>query len=194
MTRKPPTQEAFEKFLAWLGPDREQAGETYQKIQFRLTKIFSCHGCTEPETLADETIDRVIGKTDWLMENYVGDPIRYFCGVARNVLKEDIRYRVIPKLPLKEETEDDEGGKERYDCLDKCLAELPQPGRSLVLAYYAEEGNAKIVIRKKLAAEAGITMRALRLRVFHIRLQLSKCMKTCLSQVQDSETLLVRKA
>jgi DNA-directed RNA polymerase specialized sigma24 family protein len=180
MTRKPPTPEAFEKFLAWLGPDREQAGEKYQKIQFRLTKIFSCHGCTEPETLADETIDRVIAKTDWLLENYVGDPIRYFCGVARNVLKEDVRYRVVPQLPLKEETEHDEGGQKRYDCLDKCMAELPQAGRSLVLAYYEEEGNAKIVLRKKLAEEGGTTLRALRLRVFHIRLQLNKCMKTCL--------------
>ena len=189
MTRKPPTQEAFDKMLAWLGPDREQAGEKYQKIQSRLIKVFSCHGCAEPEKLADETIDRVIAKVDWLLENYTGDPIRYFCGVARNVLKEDLRCRVRPEPPSQHEDESPDGTDEKYDCLDQCMAQLPPYSRSILLGYYEEEGKAKIARRKKLAAEAGITVSALRLRVFHLRVQLSKCMETCLHQSPAAETL-----
>jgi DNA-directed RNA polymerase specialized sigma24 family protein len=93
MIRKPPTQEAFDKLLEWLDPDRERAAEKYQKIHTRLIGIFSNHGCADPEKLADETIDRVIAKMDSLSVNYEGEPTRYFYGVARNILKEDLKRR-----------------------------------------------------------------------------------------------------
>jgi DNA-directed RNA polymerase specialized sigma24 family protein len=182
MTGKPLTEEAFDKMLAWLDPDREQAGQKYRNIQSRLISIFSCHGCAEPESLADETIDRVIAKIDWLRGNYVGEPTRYFVGVARNVLKEDLRGRVPPQIPPRDDNEIDESTQQKYDCLDRCMSEVPPRNQSLVLAYYEDEGHAKIVHRKKLAAEFGITVVALRLRVFHIRVQLSKCLESCLRQ------------
>ncbi len=183
MNKEPPNQEAFNKLLAWLNAERDQAAEKYEKVRQRLMKIFGCHGCAEPETLADETIDRVILKIDWLAENYVGDPILYFCGVARNVLKEDLRERtksttLAPALALVESTD----GQEEYDCLDQCMEKLPQRNRELVLAYYEQEGHAKILNRSKLADGLGITLRALRLRIYHIRLQLRDCMEVCLTQ------------
>ena len=182
MSRKPPTQEGFDKLLAWLDPDREKAGQNYQRIRSRLVKIFACHGCLEPDALADETIDRVITKIDWLVTNYVGDPTLYFCGVARNVLKEDKRSRVLPPIPPDNGNKSDDKEQRKYDCLDRCMSELPPPSQTLALAYYEEEGHSKIVTRKKLAAEHGITLQALRLRVFHIRVRLSKCMEDCLSE------------
>jgi len=183
MTRKPPSQEAFDKLLTWLDRDREQAGQKYQKIQTRLIDIFSCHGCVEPEALADETIDRVIEKIDWLIENYVGDPIRYFCGVARNVLREHWKRKRAPdELPDEPNNERDEDSDRRFDCLDKCMAELLPRSRSMVLDYYEDQGRAKIVHRKQLAEKAGITLQALRLRVFHIRGQLAKCLQECVDQ------------
>lgn len=183
MTRKPPSQEAFDKLLGWLDPDREQAGRKYQKIQIRLTDIFSCHGCTEPESLADETIDRVIEKIDWLIENYVGDPIRYFCGVARNVLREYWKRRRVPdEFPDEQKNEPDEENDRRFDCLDKCMAELLPRNRSMILDYYEDQGKAKIVHRKQLAENTGISLPALRLRVFHIRSQLATCMQECVNQ------------
>jgi RNA polymerase sigma factor (sigma-70 family) len=183
MTKEPPTQEAFNKLLAWLNADREQAADKYEKVRRRLIKIFGCHGCAEPENLADETIDRVILKVDWLVENYVGDPTLYFCGVARNVLKEDLRERSKSTTLPPELTEpEDEEDQEEYDCLDQCMEQLTQRSRDLVLAYYEEEGHAKIVNRSKLAEGLGITLRALRLRIYHIRLQLRECVEVCLTQ------------
>jgi DNA-directed RNA polymerase specialized sigma24 family protein len=182
MTRKPPSPEAFDKLLAWLDPDREQAGQKYQKIHSRLIGIFSGHGCTEPEADADETIDRVIAKIDWLVANYEGDPIRYFCGVARNILREKWKHKLPDELPNQQRDEPDEADEQRHDCLDKCMAELLPRSRSLVLDYYEDQGKAKIVHRKKLAETTGITLTALRLRVFHIRSQLAKCMQECVNQ------------
>lgn len=187
MIRKPPTQEAFDKLLEWLDPDREQAGKKYQKIHTRLIGIFSCRGCADPEKLADETFDRVIEKIDSLLENYKGEPTLFFCGVARNILKEDLKRRNILE-PLTEhqqiECDDDQT---KYDCLDRCMAELPAQSRSVILDYYEDQGLTKIRRRKKLAEEIGITVTALRLRVFQMRQQLSRCLKQCLESSGDSK-------
>ena len=179
MTGKP-TPEAFEKLLTWLDPDPEQAPKKYQKIHSRLISIFAAHGCVDAESLADETIDRVMAKIDWLVENYVGDPTRYFCGVARNVLKEYLRKRLPPDVPITPPNEVDETEQERYNCFDQCMSELPERYQSLVLAYYEDKGQAKIQHRQRLAEEHGISMSALRVRVFHLRVQLSKCLESCL--------------
>ena len=78
------TEESFNKLLAWLDPDRDQAAEKFIKIQLRLIRIFSANGCSDPERLATETFSRIQARIDWLIENYVGDPLHYFCAVARN--------------------------------------------------------------------------------------------------------------
>jgi DNA-directed RNA polymerase specialized sigma24 family protein len=183
MTKETPTQEAFDKLLSWLDSDRDKAAEKYEKIRVRLMKIFACRGCTEPERLADETIDRVMSKMEWLVENYVGDPTLYFCGVGRNVLKEDVRHRFHPTtVPHASEAVEETAVQEEYNCLDQCMEKLSQVHQRLVIAYYEEEGHAKIVNRSNLAEEFGITLRALRLRVYHIRLQLRACMEACLAQ------------
>jgi DNA-directed RNA polymerase specialized sigma24 family protein len=182
MNNEQTDQEAFDKLLAWLDRDRKKAGDKYEKVRLRLIRIFACRGCSEPEQLADETIDRVMSKIDWLAENYVGDPVLYFCGVARNVLREDIRDRTKPRVVVSVESTPEGERDQEYDCLDQCMDDLPQSTRLLVLTYYEEEGQAKIARRKKLAEELGITLRALRLRVFHIRLQLKACMELCLRE------------
>src|SRR5262245_4973774 len=54
------TKEDFDRFLTWLHPDREQAGQKYEEIRRRLVIIFNARRCPEAEDLADETINRVI--------------------------------------------------------------------------------------------------------------------------------------
>src|SRR5262245_37389330 len=137
MPGTPPTPEAFEKLLAWLDPDGDEAARKYQRIHSRLISIFSSHGCSDPATLADETIDRVISKIDWLVEHYEGEPIKFFHGVARFVLLEDLKTRVTDNTPVEQnkivnERNDDEDRPE-YECLDRCMAKLPAGNQSLVL-------------------------------------------------------------
>lgn len=177
------TPETFERLLNWLDSDREQAGEKYEKTQLRLIKIFASHGCSDPVGLADKTIDRVSSKIDWLIENYVGDPLLYFCGVARNIIKEDLRDRTrTVDLPDMKGLTQDIDKELVYECFDRCLGELAAHHLRLVMEYYEEKGHAKITHRRKLAEDLGITMRALRLRVYHLRLQLRACIEMCLER------------
>jgi DNA-directed RNA polymerase specialized sigma24 family protein len=81
-------QEDFEKLLAWLHPNREQAGQKYETIRESLIKVFSWRGYNDAEDLADEVITRVAAKTRDLADSYVGDPALYFYGVAKNVVHE----------------------------------------------------------------------------------------------------------
>ena len=129
-------------------------------------------------------MDLVLSKIDWLIGNYVGDPAHYFCAVARNKVKEDYRNRVETRAfravsPPNEEDEEDE---RLHQCLDQCLKKLGQQVQQVLIDYYQEQGNEKIVNRRKLADKLGITLGALRLRVFHRRAQLKTCMEICLQE------------
>jgi RNA polymerase sigma factor (sigma-70 family) len=174
------TQEAFAKFLAWLSPNHEQAGEKYEDIRRKLITIFACRGCTCPEDLADDTINRVIRKVQEIAEAYVGNPALYFYGVAHNVHLEYLRNKPIsqpppsPDTPLRTEAE--------YECLEQCIDRLPQRSRELVLYYYQEEKHAKIDLRKRLAQQLGIPLNALRIRACRIRMTLQECVVQCLQQ------------
>ncbi|HKO41734.1 MAG TPA: hypothetical protein VJU84_00465 [Pyrinomonadaceae bacterium] len=184
------TEEALNKLLHWLNPDRDLAGQLYNKVQLRLTRIFNAHGCGDPEKLADETFDRILSKIDWLNENYVGNPMHYLSAVARNIIKEDYRERTAARtLPQPEPVTSDEESDRRYECLDLCMAEFSQDGRRLLIAYFEGQGSEKIANRKKLAAELGVTLRALRLRVFHMKAQLRSCLEICLGKGAEYETL-----
>lgn len=187
------TEESFNKLLAWLDPDRDQAAEKFIKIQLRLIRIFSANGCSDPERLATETFSRIQARIDWLIDNYVGDPLHYFCAVARNQVKEDYRERTaIRAVPLENPVvnpDEDEESNRRYQCLDQCMETFNQHSQRLLIEYYQEQGNQKIVNRRKLAEEAGITLRALRLRVFHLRSRLKICMEMCLQDSGVHETI-----
>ncbi|HXG93203.1 MAG TPA: hypothetical protein VNN73_12685 [Blastocatellia bacterium] len=106
---------------------------------------------------------------------YVGDPIPYFYGVARNVLREYVKKRPIEPLPLP-----DPPREEDYQCLERCLEQLTPKNRELVLEYYGLEKKAKIGHRKQLAERLGIRLNALRIRMHRIRENLQRCMEKCL--------------
>jgi DNA-directed RNA polymerase specialized sigma24 family protein len=174
------TQDAFDRFLAWLDSDRERAGARYEDIRRKLIKIFTCRGCHVGEDLADETINRVIRRTQEMADTYTGDPVFYFYGVARKVHLEHVR-KPLASLPLP--VGDSLEQKERRDqCLDLCMKAITLENRNLVLQYYAEDRPAKIVHRKKLAEELGISETAMRLRVHRIRAALQTCVENCLQQ------------
>jgi DNA-directed RNA polymerase specialized sigma24 family protein len=174
------TQDAFDKFLAWLDADRERAGAKYEDIRLKLIKIFTCRGCQVGEDLADETINRVIKRSQEMADTYTGDPVFYFYGVARRVHLEYVRKPLTSlPLPCPESLEQ----KERQgQCLDLCMKALAPESRYLVLEYYKLDRPAKIVHRKELARRLGISGTALRLRMHRIRAALQVCVETCLQQ------------
>lgn len=172
------TQEAFARFLNWLNPDANQAGDKYEEIRLRLIKIFACRGCDCPEDLADETINRVVRKVPEIAENYEGDPALYFCGVARYVHHEYLREKPPPQPPPP--ADEPSGTDKEYECLEQCIENLPARSRELFLQYYQEEKRAKIEHRKRLASQLGIPLNALRIRACRIRMNLQRCVLDCL--------------
>ena len=174
------TPEAFKKFLAWLDPDRDQAGKKYEDIRRKLIKIFACRGCNCPEELVDETINRVIRKIQEIGETYVGEPALYFHGVARNVHHEFLRRKPAGQPPPP--PNDQQRNDAEYECLEQCMERLTPRSRGLVLRYYQEEKREKIDLRRQLALQLGIPLNALRIRACRIRTNLHACVMECLQQ------------
>jgi hypothetical protein len=169
------TQEDFEKLLRWLDPDRDKAGEKYQKIRLRLTRIFVCRGCYEAEDLADESINVVASKSDWLIENYEGDPALYFYAVAKKIHQGYIKKKTPPTPPPPDRESPEV--EQVCDYLDECLEELPSLERNLMLRYHEGDKQEKIQNRKKLAEELKVSRNALRIKVCHLHSRLKECVE-----------------
>ena len=173
------TKESFGALLQWLDPDPERAGQRYEEIRTGLIRIFVAKGLSDAEHYADEAIDRVIKKLPEIQASYVGDPARYFHGVARNLILEARRRKevatdVMPKGVMPEPPKSDTS-----ECLSKCLQLLPRDKQEFILDYHLYQGREKIVHHHEMANELSITEGALRTRAHHLRVSLEKCVNQC---------------
>jgi DNA-directed RNA polymerase specialized sigma24 family protein len=179
------TAESFNNLLAWLHKDRDEAGRVYEEIRSKLIKGFKSHSCPVSEELADETINRVTRKLPEIIETYVGDPRRYFFGVAYRVLLEYQRYgHLLVPLPEKELPFEErrDNVETVYGCLENCLRHLAPHSRELILQFYQGEKQVKIKQRKELAERLNTKLANLRLQAHRIRTSLRKCILTCLEK------------
>ena len=191
-----------------LDRDRERAGTRYEQIRRALITFFECRGCATPEDHADDTITRVARR---LLEGrtiHVENPVSYFYGVARNVLKEhwESRGRAPTSLEghapgvlrapdshrLQEEWSERQSKERRLDCLDLCLDSLPAKDGDLIRGYYQGVAGIKIDNRRRLAASLGVSINALRIRALRLREKLEACVQRCLGGPVQDETSLCR--
>ena len=56
------TQLGFDKLLATLDVEREQAGAKYESLRLRLIKFFEWRNCEQAEALSANVFDRIIKK------------------------------------------------------------------------------------------------------------------------------------
>jgi|SRR5689334_7758364 len=180
--RLQPSQEAFDKLLAWLDPDRNQAADKYQRIYFRLVRVFATKGRADAEDLADQTFNVVASKIDDLVETYHGEPALFFYGVGKKIHQESLKPKPPlppPAPPAPSEIE------QRFACLEKCLREVTNADEAkMVLRYHEGEGKARIDNRKKLAAELRISLNALRIRICHTQARLRPCIEKCYEELR----------
>lgn len=183
-TRQSTGVDGFARFLERLHPDPGQAAEEYERLRRALVKFFDWRGASPPDECADEALDRLARK---LEVTPVRDVRKYVHGIARLVALERRRRPVfapldeIPPLSVAAVVP----GQERdhlQDCFDRCLAALPEEGRSLLLRYYEGERSAKISNRRGLASVLGVTESALRSRVQRLRDRLERCVQACSSR------------
>jgi DNA-directed RNA polymerase specialized sigma24 family protein len=176
------TAEQLNQLLDWLDMDRDAAANKYALIQLRLVRFFAVRRCVDAENLADRCINVVAAKNLEELGPREGDRTLYFLGVARYVyLEQDREDRRPPPLPPPQP--DPEPEPDLDMCLDHCLDELGPDERSLVLDYEEGEKQTRIQNRRRLANELGITINALRIKVYRLHQQLEKCIKQCLAEL-----------
>lgn len=173
------TPESFEKFLARLSPDPEEAQQEYQQLRKKLFAFFRRNGCYEPDECFDKTID-IASKKIGTVESSVSASA-YAHGVARKVLSEWHRKPQPDPLPpdvwiLPKPADWDEG---ELACLEKCLDQLDAEDRDLITHYHRFEGQEKIKAHEKMAVEEG-GANTLRIKVCRIRKKLRECVVRCL--------------
>lgn len=178
------THETFEILLGWLDSSREAAGRKYEVIRAGLIRIFVSKGFSDAENLADEVINRVAKRLPEIEADYVGEPARYFRGVARKIILEarrrkEIATETLPENPCRLAEPSDE-----YECLLRCLKFLPVEKRELILDYYQYEGKSKIENHRAMAEELCLSENALRVHAHRTKLRLEKCVLECVKNLQ----------
>ena len=177
------TEESFAKFLDRLAPDRERAGEEYEKLRLMLVKLFDWRGAHFPEECADETLNRVARKID--SGEVIRDMVSYCHAIARLVFLETLKHPDHKRVSLDEltpiaaadsEPEDDDTWRQ---CFNDCLRELPAASQQLILEYYREEKRTKIENRMRIAEKLDIPLNALRSRAQRVRKKLEECVNRC---------------
>lgn len=184
------TQESLNLLLSWLHPVPDEAGKMYVKIRAGLMRYFASHGCLIPDKLSDNTIDRVAQKVPQIIDNYVGEREPYFHRVGYYVLKEYFaklveEVELTSDLPILE-PERDEELEPSFNCLDKCMAQLPADKQDLIRKYYRGDKATKIRLRKELAASLNLDLSTLRVKALRIRRELGKCTHGCLQQTAQT--------
>lgn len=179
------TSEQFDALLAWLDPDREAAGHKYEAIRTGLVRVFVSKGLNDAEDLADETINRVIGRLPDIKDSFSGDPVRYFHGVARNIMRELNRRKEIAIEVTTVTHFADPIISTELECLETCLGVLPAEKGDLILDYYLYEGHDKVEYHKQMAATLRISNGALRGRAHQIRVGLEECVKQCIQRKEN---------
>jgi len=173
------SQKAFFHLLERLDVNPTLAGEEYEKLRSKLIFFFDRKGCPIPNELCDETINRVAQKIGEGCE--IPDLLKFSLGVARLVLLE---YWNDPKKDWDQLDEQlavpaidrEDFEEQRFECMKKCLQSLSSEDRDLIVKNCSLDKNGKL----EMAATMGLTMNALRLRVFRIRAGLRVCCEKCI--------------
>jgi DNA-directed RNA polymerase specialized sigma24 family protein len=169
------TPTALEKFLRRMDASHARAEEHYQNLHEKLVRYFEWQGCHTPQESADTTLDRAIRKLE--EGAHVPDVPRFVNGIARNVLKEyrKKKYREVPLDSVAEPMQREPDGADEVliQCIERCLEELSAERRALLLEYLGGDN------REALADRHGLSLNALRLRVFQLKDRLRGCAKQC---------------
>lgn len=181
---------AFERLLDWLDEGEDSDGRKYLEMRRKLVEYFDRKNSRSPDDLADETLNRVARR---IVEEGVIEtetPAKYCYITARFVFLEHLRETNRESISLDEVAlskvaaridEEVETKEKRLACLEKCVGELDQGNRYLIVSYYYGRERVKIENRRRMAEQLGISVNALSIRACRIRERLEKCVEKCYS-------------
>jgi DNA-directed RNA polymerase specialized sigma24 family protein len=174
----------FKQFLQWLSEDSHVAGKEYLHIRRLMVTYFTRKACSDPDSLADTTLDRAVGVI--AKGDAYATPRALCYGIAKNVWLEYLHLKANKTVPWDEThipnpVNDTEQQELEARCLEKCLSKLPEARRNLISRYYQGSGKDNVEARKALARDHGGEER-LRIKAFRIRKELRRCIDSCIKQ------------
>jgi DNA-directed RNA polymerase specialized sigma24 family protein len=183
-------QNEFDELLNWLSPNREEAGEKYESIRAGLIRFFSFKGCGNAEDLTDETINRVARKLSKLDLTTGFQPISFFYGFAskiyleyrKKVQQSQVEFKPNIHSDLKKTGQTEKIIEDRHQCLDKCLEQVSPQDKNLAIQYFSKEKSAKFEHRRNLAAEMGLSINTMQVRIYRLKSVLRDCVENCLKE------------
>ncbi|MDQ3818723.1 MAG: hypothetical protein M3362_13735 [Acidobacteriota bacterium] len=149
------TQAAFDRLLARLGTEREEAGRRYEELRLRVVKFFEWKNAPAPEEHADEVINRVARKIE------EGEEVRNVFGYALEVAR-FLMLEIWRQPDVEQEPEEGFGEQssvpapemepdlqeQRLLCLERCMDSLTEEKRAIIKGFYEGEKREKIDNRK----------------------------------------------
>lgn len=187
------TSSAFQRLLEWLDEGENSGGDKYLEMRRLLVDYFDRKNCLTPDDLADETLNRVARRIEEEGGIESETPAKYCYITARFVFFENLRGMdkasvSIDGISAKDETRkisvlpdnEEKNLKEKMlACLEKCVGELDEEKREMIVSFYYGAERVKIENRRALANKLGISSNALNIRACRIRDKLEKCVEKC---------------
>ena len=171
-------------FAALLQRLRADGGDerSYESLRARLIRFFRLHAPIEAEDLADVALDRLARRLHDGTE--IASITSYTLGIARMVAHEararGARRHLAeedPAFALANANEDSAAAERLLAALGACLDAAGENARRLILRYYGDDGAGRIALRRRLAAECGVSLNALRNRALRLRDALEDCVR-----------------
>ena len=167
-------QTIFDELFKLLEPEADSIELGFSQCRRKLFKFFVWRHCDDPESLADETIVRLLKNVNNGQKISSQSPYSYVYGIATNVFHEYLRVRkknvVLTDLSYLSEqvfTPED-------DCGPLCLKKLEPEKLELLVHYYLDKED-----RDKIAEEQLSSINALRLKIHRIKQELKRCWEEC---------------
>jgi RNA polymerase sigma factor (sigma-70 family) len=171
---------SHEDFLRLFDHDADRAAEKYADLFLRLVKFFEWRNCRSPEDLAQETLARGLTNVSRGADIYTSDPVHYFYGIAKNIVREDRRPRDRESSVSLDELPDPASLQfNQVDAqiqLDQCLSRLPPTDRDLLVRFHTEDHQA-------VCTQLSLTANALRVRAHRARKKLVKLVQDATAKV-----------
>jgi DNA-directed RNA polymerase specialized sigma24 family protein len=174
---------AFDELMRALEPEAVSGKDGYRRYRLRLVKFFLWRRCDDPENLADETTSRLVKNIRSGREITHDHPYRYVYAIATRVFQEYLRMKkkrgIETDIDELREWSTPEKGSE--NCWITCLGQLSLDKREFLEVYYLDG-----IDRDQFASKQGLTINALRLKVFRYRADLKRCFENCLKRLNSS--------
>lgn len=191
------TSESFARLLEWIDDGVDSGGQKYLEMRRLLVNYFDRKNSLSPDELADETLNRVARRLEEKGNIETEAPAKFCYITARFVFLESLRGKENRSVSIDEIKADQITAKEDKDnaeekhlkekmlaCLEKCVGELGETNRELIVKYYYGAERIKIENRRSLAEKFGISSNALTIRACRIRDKLEKCVRKCAGKVK----------